>query len=395
MISTTAIVVTIKLVTGAFQYILNKIITDYKAVGLQDNSCVENGAKLDAPRKFGKSFFNTVVIFLSMLLVVLPFFLSELRKFNAARRVAGLPPAHPYNRRAYWLTFLPSILDVIAVAFSMAATKGIAAVATILLKSLRIPVSALMTKTILGKSQKPYQWAGVVVTLLGLVPVGFASQMRAGKDYDPVTIPLWLCLIFTVLGELLRGFRYVYEEKLIKTEKMSAEFVVFMESLIGFVVAIFMVLIAHLIPGNNCGRVENMHDTFAMLKNESALIALFASNFLLIGIHNYSTTLITKHLTSMHNMIISQARVIVAWLPSVAVHYIWKGRIKGEEIDYYTFFDFAGFVILALGAFVYNGSVKLPWERCYPAEQDISKEEVQSPSTTDLEAEKDEKPHVV
>ena len=383
LLSTTSIVVGIKLVSGAFQYIINKMITDEVVIGVA--GCrVENG--VDVPAKFGKAFFNTTFIFASMLALVLPFFLKELREHKKARKLAGLPASHPYNSRAYLLTVIPAVMDVFAVELSMQATKAFSAVTMILLKSMRLVVSALMCKAILGKAQKPYQWAGVLITLAGLIPVGAASMLRAEaqgheekKDQPSTSSKLW-CLFFVLLGEILRGYRYVFEEKLIKVEKMSAEFVVYTESLIGFGVAILLMVIAHMVPGKNCGSMESLHDTFAMIKNSNLLIGLFVANFLLIGVHNYTTTLITKHLSSMHSMIISQARCIVAWIPNVLLYYVCN---RGEAADYFSLLEFVGFGILGYAAFLYNGDIKLPWKSCYPVE--VKMKEVSSPVTTAIE----------
>lgn len=289
MISRATATVITKLTTGGLQYVVIKTILDFEGSGLPDSECP---GRTDKTYKFHKNFFSSAVIFLSMLLIVLPFFIDECRKYNASRKLSGLPPAHPYGRRAYWLSLLPGILDIVAVELTMTANKALGAVTMLLLKSLRIVVAAVLTRFILYKPQKPYQWLGVAVTLLGLIPVGFASENRKkeeallkpkNKKNDSENNDVLISLLLVLIGEILRGLRYVYEEKLIKVEKMSAEFVVYTESLIGFVVASVALWVAHMIPGKNCGSRENLYDTIAFLNNSPVLYVLFVVNFFLVG----------------------------------------------------------------------------------------------------------------
>lgn len=385
-------------VSGGLQYVLLKVILDWKAEGLTPEECP--GRKSNAAVKFERSFFSTSIIFFSMLSLVLPFYYQELKQYNEKRKEQGLPKAHPYGWRAYTLSLLPGILDIAAVEMSMLANKVLTAVAMLLLKSLRIVIAAFLTKFILHKSQKKYQWLGVIITLLGLVPVGFASQKRSEEkakkshEADHSLRDTLISLGLVVASEAMRGIRYVYEEKLIKVEKLSAEFVVYTESLIGLVVSLFVLLVVHKIPGDNCGSRENFYDTMRMMYNQPILWGLFAINFFLVGIHNYATTLVTKHLTSMHNQIISQARTIVAWLPGVILFKLTNGD-TGQPLDKWTALDFTGFIVLGLGAFVYNGDVKIPIPGFYPSEKNSkisAKEEFEnekdtkSPSTSNEEA---------
>ena len=386
-LSNTAIAVTVKLVVGGLQYVVTKLCLDWEVQGMGDK-----------PEKFKKDGFLTAVTFLSMLLLILPFFIKELTNHRAKQREAGLVATHPYSLRDYGLTLMPAVLDVVAVAMSMKANKSLNATVMILLKSTRIIVTAFLTRFVLRKPQQLYQWFGVFVTIVGLLPVCLANYFREGENEDKKekqSMDFTLALSIVLVAEILRGIRYVYEERLMKINKLSAEFVVFMESLVGFIFSVIFMIGAHfwIIEGkeSNYGRLENMEDTFTMLGNSWSLWLLIIAHFSLVGIANYSTTLVSKYLSSTLNAIISQARTVVVWLPMILLSNLGPKKADGhgkygEPLDRWSTLEILGFIFLAISTFVYSGKLKLPLPWCYPEDELANKEEAakedKSPSTS-------------
>jgi drug/metabolite transporter (DMT)-like permease len=394
MISPAAIgAVVIKLGVGGAQYVVNKIALDWPVKG-----------KYVTDGKFGKNSFMTVATFLSMTLCVLPYFFIELRDFNRSRAAAGLKPAHPYSWRAYKLTLAPAILDVIAVIFSMFASKSVAPTLNVVLKSLRIVLSTVLAKLILGKPQKIHQWTGSLVVFISVFFISFEGYFRheeekkngIKKDHGTskkVKVPQWLAIVLMISGEILRAFRYLMEERLIKKEKLSVEFVVFMESIIGFGVALMVMIGANFVTSNTNSKWSVMHEssreTFEELSTHGWLLFFVFLQFFMVGISNYATTLVTKFLNSIINAILSQARSIVVWVPQVL---LWKFGPKyykrengvdvkgkhmfGEECDHWSFLSWLSFIGTAVGALIYSGHIKVPG--LYREE---SKEAPKTPST--------------
>ena len=66
-----------------------------------------------------------------------------------------------------------------------------------------------------------------------------------------------------------------------------------------------------------------------------------------------------------------------------------NGKYGGERLDKWTALDFFGFLILATGAFVYNGDLRICIPSCYPSEKQASEKDVKSPSTSNEEGKKE------
>ena len=413
--SKTIAAVAVKLLVGGLQYVVLKVCLDWPSQGLSGDECkgVEEGEK----KAFKKNFLFGVITFASMLFVILPYFYKECRDFARSRQLSGLPAKHPYSRRAYMLTMTPAVLDVVAVILSLYSNKFIPATTMIILKSMRIVISAFLSKFILHKAQMPYQWMGVLITTLGLLPIFIVDFLRhneedaakkayfkhMGKaDKKDKEGSASMAYVLVIIAEFMRAIRYLLEERLMKMESMSAEFVVYMESLVGFVISLLAMIGAHYITApslaKNCGRMEHMGDTWAMMKSEWMLWLLLSLHFVFVGVSNYATTLVTKYTSSVLNSILSQARTIVVWLPCVILGFVAEreyaftdldgnyhpGNAKfGEPFDRWVPLVFVGFGVVTCGALVYSGDLKLPGNRCQPEPKKPKKvSAVESPSTS-------------
>jgi drug/metabolite transporter (DMT)-like permease len=410
--SKTVAAVAVKLLVGGLQYVVLKVCLDWPSRGLPVDECADRDS-LEERHPFGKNFLIGAITFASMLAVILPYFYAECRDFSRSRQLSGLPPKHPYSRRAYMLTLTPAVLDVAAVVLSLAANKSIPATTMIILKSMRIIISAFLSKFILHKAQQPYQWMGVLITTLGLIPIFVVDFLRSadekeaeaaykkhiGMAEDKDKSSNAIAFVFVIVAELMRAIRYLLEERLMKMESLSAEFVVYMESLVGLVISVAIMFMAHGITAKsvakNCGRVENLSDTWAMLKNEWVLWVLLTCHFVFVGVSNYATTLVTKYTSSVLNAILSQARTIVVWLPSVILGFVAERESEftdhngkyhpgvarfGEPFDKFVPLVFLGFFVVTAGAMVYSGHIRIPGTRCQPEPK--KPKTVESPSTS-------------
>ena len=354
MLSKQASVILIKVLTGGLQYVVFKAIIHWECENVEGKVGADGKVIM---QEFRKSYFLSLVSFFAMLLLIVPYFFKEIRDYYTSRK-----------QRAHLLTIFPGLLEVTGVVLSFFANQSLNATTMLLLKSLRIPISAFMTKVLVGRSQKAYQWLAVAITLMALVPIGLAESAEKKKSSDsPIDVMTMVSLGLIVLSEITKGVRYVYEEKLIKLEKMSTEFVVFMESVVGLIVCIFIVIAVNFIPGTDGKPVEDAYETWVFLKNSVPLQVMLVLNIFLCGIHHYTTTLITEYLSSVHSVLISQLRPIVTFVVCVLIHYT-SGHKSGEEITPWTSLKVFGFALSILAALLYNGNVRAPCDSCYPIE---------------------------
>lgn len=348
------LIVTAKLLTGGLQYCMFKFILKHKC----------DAGDGQGLKEFGNHVFLTFVTCLAMFVVVAPFFYKELKDYNRNRHTQGLRPSYPYSLRAHLLTITPALLEVTGLMVSLTANKVLDATVMILLKSIRIPVSAIMNKFIVGRALKPYQITAVVITILGLAPVVYSENLKPHKptsDDSILSISPHVAIGLVAIAEIFKGVRYVYEERLIKIEKLSSEFLVFMQSLIDTVVSIGFVAIAHY------WGVESWTGTWKMLCSSWGLWVLLVLMIALVGFHNYTSTLITENMSSLHNVLISQGRVVVTMVFMVIIELFLPGM--GEKLGYHTVFDSMAWALFIVAALVYNGNVVLPWSQCYPVEE--------------------------
>ena len=365
MLSKQASVILIKVLTGGLQYVIFKAIMHWQCDDI--NGAVGPDGKV-IQHDFEKNYFLSLVSFFSMLLLIVPYFYKEIKDHYASRKEKGLVASYPYSMRAHLLTIFPGVLEVAGVLLSFYANKSLNATTMLLLKSLRIPISALMTKFLVGRSQKAYQWLAVAITIVALVPIGLAESAEKKKSSDdPIDVKTMISLGLLVLSEVTKGIRYVYEEKLIKLEKMSTEFVVFMESVVGLFICVFIVIAVHFIPSGNGQPVEDAYETYVYIKSSVPLQIMLVANIILCGVHHYTTTLITEYLSSVHSVLISQLRPIVTFVVCVGIYYI-TGHKSGEAITAWTALKVFGFALSVLAALLYNGNVRAPCDSCYPIE---------------------------
>ena len=373
----TFLAIAVKLGTGSAQYIIAKILMDWRTMGLGQTE----------PSSFKKNYFFQVIVYLSSFLIILPLFYQECRKFNVSRKLSGLPAKHAFSLNSYLITFLPSFLDFLAVTLSLFSNKYLPVTTSILLKSLRIVVTAFLTGPLLGHPQQPYNWLGVFLTVVGVVPTALAASFRVADKKDSV----WIYIMLTVVAEVMRGFRSVFEERLMKKQKLSAEFVTFCESALGLILSLVLWLVVHLIPGTDNGSLESIPDTFHRLGGSSVAIILLTGNLILVGIHNYSNSLVTKYLTAVHCAVIGQVRPLFTWVPNIIIWRICvqcnayemkKGKVQayyGEPLDLYSIFEIIGMIVIALGTLIYSGILKVPFVALYPNDQQKKPEDSDTP----------------
>ena len=338
-----------------------KIVTRYP--------CTRDDGKEE---QFGSNVFLTFVTCFAMLVVIAPFFYKELREYNQDRKLQGLSSAYPYPLRSHLLTILPALLEVSGLIIALTANMVLDASVMVLLKSIRIPVSAFMNKYIIGKALHRYQVAAVVITILGVIPVMASTWMKdVGNEEKEVSrgISSSVAIAMVATAEVFKGIRYVYEERLIKIEKLSSEFLVFMQSIIDTLVSIVFIVVAHNVSNKLVH--EDWYNTWTKLSGAPGLWALLFVKIALVGFHNYTSTLITEKLSSLHNVLISQGRVVVTAVFMALIELCFAGM--GEKVGLHTAINTIGYVFFIAAALIYSGSVKLPWSSCYPEESDEEK----------------------
>lgn len=363
----------VKLFLGSAQYIVQKDVLHAKVT----NSAGERV-------EFQREYFFTAANFVAMLLAVLPLIPGQWRALTKQRSSVDTTSNEYSWRLVVWSAF-PGFLDVAAVLISMKATIFLPASVVVLLKATRVIFAAGLTSVMLNKRVLVHQWTGVVITCVALIPIFFESMehassektrlnevlMKQGKKPKEAevttTAEVFQGIGLILAAELMRAVRFVSEEWLIKKQNMATEFLLISECSWGCMAAVLACVICDLAGG------EQLAESWTMLKSSTSLQILFFIYCATSGICNIAGTFITKFLSSVVNALVSELRVVLVFVPNVIRYQIDKKnadlearKVKGEPFDAWSALKILGFVLLVLGAYVYNGAVKLPCAALQP-----------------------------
>ena len=357
----TAYHVFIKLVIGGLNYLVCKLTLDsFKKEAHQES----------------KPGLMTLSTFLSLFFVALPLILSEYRE----RRAAGSIKGGLYSWATHGTLAIAGTLEMVAVYLSMYGNTVLPASMLVFMKATRVLWSALLSKHILKRKLYGHHWVGVALTFIGLIPIAGVTIMHSKPKAD---VPQWLqyaALAMVFFCEFFRAVRIIIEERLLKEKGVTPTFVQYVEGYSGLTLALILIAVLQ-----GIGK-ENTADSFQAMGEHWPIMVLFGMHTLFHGLVNYSSTVVTKLMSSVHNAIISEMRIIVVWAPEFiigAMYAIGQGKDREAKygklfhLDY--LFDIPGFAIVVASALIYNGTMKLPFKGLYPRE---TKETV-SPSTQD------------
>ena len=358
----------VKLGLGSAQYILAKMLIDERAQTSDPNS---------EERKFDRSWFLTFATVFAMAVCSLPVIPGELRKYRSAKRDANGQRENAYSKYLFILSAFPAALDVMALKLSYQDNSVLAATVMVLLKGSRAIFTACLTSFVLGRKQTSQNWAGIVVTTMGVGAIALESVLSNKRGSTAHTnSEVGYALAMTMVAELARAIRFVYEERLIKVNRLTPQALVLFESCAGAVIATAAWLIACLGFGH-----ESIADTFAMMSNNTTIPILLTLVIIFSGVCNVAAAFITKYLSSVHNALVSELRVVLVFVPQVIRYKLHEKahpsatKHPGEKLDWFSLIKIAGFGLLLVGAAVYNGNIRIPFLNAPGASKPVEEEQ--------------------
>ena len=371
-VSSTAVHVAIKLVLGGINYLFCKLALDL--LRGEDNAA--------------KPGLLTLSAFLSLFIVGLPLYAQEVKTRRAEARKDGIAPASFYTWTSHALCFIPGIFEFIALYLSMSGNSILPATIMVFMKATRVLWSALLSIFFLGRKLYGYHWVGVALTFVGLFPIIWV-QAQTGQSNDADTIKTAMALASVFACEFFRAIRVILEENLMKEKHYSPEFVQYAEGYSGLILSILALILLHAVGW------ENSIESMELLATKPWGTTFFVLHTLAHGLVNFSSNVVTKLLSSVHNAIISEMRIIVVWGPEFLIGALTAGyalkKPLGKVFTPLYLVDIPGFMIITASAFIYSGKLKVPMSCLYPKESIVGikdVEKVASPTTNDCCSEK-------
>eukprot|EP00727_Mastigamoeba_balamuthi_P006031 m51a1_g2047 putative solute carrier family 35 member f6 (420) ;mRNA; r:1382448-1384140 len=307
----------------------------------------------------------------------------------------------PYknNPMTFWELFppllaIPAALDLLGSSIASIGLLYTTASVWQMFRGSIIIFTCILSMIFLKRKIPPYRWVAVIITICGLILVGFSSffgskdsATNSGSSEEEASDAGWKTLIGIVLilvGQLFGGVQMVVEEILLKKREYEPVHMVGMEGLFGTLLMSFIALpILFFIPGDNPspydhGSYDNAIDAFQQMGNNGALCAFCIISFFSIAFFNFFGLNVTKYLTAIHRTLIDACRSILIWMWQLFTFYVIS-RNYGEEWTKWSWFQVGGFILLMVGTFIYNGILKLPWfsyeeEKAEETKEDSCKE---------------------
>eukprot|EP00727_Mastigamoeba_balamuthi_P013870 m51a1_g9105 putative solute carrier family 35 member f6 (412) ;mRNA; f:93931-95454 len=231
------------------------------------------------------------------------------------------------------------------------------------------------SRILLKRKTLMYKWVAVAITIMGLVLVGLSSVFTtqhaaaaSGSSEEEVSQAAWqtaLGIVLVVVAMLVAGAQMVIQELLVRKNRLDPLQVVGTEGCFGVILVAFVVLpITYCIPGNNPssmkrGSYDNPIDCFLMMGHNIPLLFFILVYIVSDAFFNFFGVNITKYLSAVHRTIIDSCRSVLVWVWQIFTFYCISERF-GEEWTKYSAIQVAGFVLLILGAVIYNGILRLP-----------------------------------
>ena len=334
--------------------------------------------------KFKKPIWQSELNFLSQFLVVLPLFMMQYNRLRREKREGIVSKVAEYDWRSVSLLILPSVLDLIAQSLSMTGNMWIMASLIVVMKGLRLLFATLIAKFVLKTKYELFHWFGVSLVFCGVVVYSLGSSLGktwinrnsperlTGSKKTEESWKMFLGMALVIMAELLRAFRSVYEEKLIKGNRMCPKFVAVVEGGLCTILGAMNLFIVHCIPGSQGpdvgvelstgGSFENFFNTIEWLKNSNRAFYLTMYLFFTNGFITYFGFVVTQHLSAVQNSLWSELRIPIVWLTEMIIETCIMNK---PFFSPWTVLHFIGFALIIIGGSVFNKKIIAPWPVCY------------------------------
>ena len=270
-------------------------------------------------------------------------------------------PKQSYSRKMIILMIIPSMFECVAFCLGTYAQILMALSLAMIMKGAKVVFSAIFTVTFLKRKLERYHWFAVALCVAGLAVAGGSEYLNNSDNVGTILLGTAM-----MLGcECLKAFHIIFDEKMFKHNKCDVTFVVGIEGIYSCIVLIPMTILAWLvIPGSEGGSFESLSDSFYRIGESATISGILCVYPLTVLIVTIAGAMVTKHLSGVHNALISVARSILIWALELIFFYAAPkdlARMYGQPWGPFTYLKLIGFVCVIVATLVYDEDIKLPW----------------------------------
>nr|XP_034966100.1 solute carrier family 35 member F6 [Zootoca vivipara] len=179
--------------------------------------------------------------------------------------------------------------------------------------------------------------------------------------------------LLIIMAQVIVAIQMVLEQKFVYKHNVHPLQAVGTEGLFGFLILSLLLVPMYYIPAGSFGSgprrvLEDALDAFCQIGRAPLIALALLGNISSIAFFNFAGISVTKEISATTRMVLDSLRTVVIWAVSLAVG--WE-VFHGLQI--------LGFLILLLGAAIYNGLhqpllARLPWRRAAAADADADRE---------------------
>eukprot|EP01105_Mastigella_eilhardi_P026554 TRINITY_DN773_c0_g1_i1.p1 TRINITY_DN773_c0_g1~~TRINITY_DN773_c0_g1_i1.p1 ORF type:complete len:406 (+),score=128.09 TRINITY_DN773_c0_g1_i1:161-1378(+) len=361
------------IVSGTFAVVLSKVLFGVQGKGRYGKTAY-----------FEKPWFLDWGMFVGMVLCLFVFYVEIwYNKYTGSQ-----PPAT--SKKLYWVIAIPALCDLVSTFMMNVGLLWIPGSIWQMLRGSIVIFTAFITVTYRKRRLYSSGWTGVAIVVIALLIVGgacfktpqtaVASNSSASSGAAATGTSSWemmIGIVLVILAQFIQAMQTIIEEQLLHDVKASPNLIVGMEGLWGFLLCTFISMpIAANLPSDLEGLYEDSIDSFIMIYNSPTILGLVIGYVAVILLFNIFGMIITDETSAMVRNLLEPVRTLFIWITDIFIGYVISEEL-GETVNWWSFLEGAGFIVLCVGVFIYNGIIKLPF-LTYPPKDGESKEEQQA-----------------
>mmetsp|Transcript_12039 Transcript_12039/g.21359 ORF Transcript_12039/g.21359 Transcript_12039/m.21359 type:complete len:390 (+) Transcript_12039:74-1243(+) len=279
------------------------------------------------------------------------------------------------------LMAVPAFFDILATALGAIGMLYIPVSVCQMLQGTSLVFIAAFSTYFLKQRLFAFNWLGMLLCVLGVSTVGFASLMteadKAGSEgHAARKTHVLVGMSLTIGAQFVQAAQVFAEEYLMKDLDVSSLDVVGYKGFWGVAQMIVIVFpILYFLPGDDVVSQENTFDTLVMIHNSLPLLtAVLADRFSCLVL-NVTGMLIIKQFSAVHMMMIDASRTTLVWIFDLSVYYaIDESSSLAECWTHWSVLQLIGFSIQLVGQAIYSQVLRIP---CLKYDQAVKEREEQ------------------
>jgi len=218
-----------------------------------------------------------------------------------------------------------------------------------LLRGVKVALTCLLSKLVLGTSSDNAKLLGVGMNMVGLVFVVVSSYGSVRGPEAGDQRKLWVALGLGMLSQLVGSCQSIYEKRTMDTYSISPVLLTGMEGIIGTPIAFCMLLVANFLG------LEDTLQALQQMAGSSSVTWLMVALLICLGTFNLSGISVTKFGSPVLRALLEIGRTACIWL--IEVTWGWLHFQPSQLVAY---------MLTSFGTLVYGKFIRIP---CLPALQ--------------------------